>query len=299
MLEKFVYISYFCNCACLDLTIYLLLPFFFQSSVTNALRETLLSFGGTIATKLLEQLENNRLESQTNTEQITAPINHPNVAINGIDVRNVMANSDNNQQKSPGKDYRTSSSSSGDSRKVDSTSTAHIDKPQMSCTPRVKPMEMPKAAGMPPLLPQQAPPNVSYVVQRVLPPLYNATPPPLHHSVYYTHLVPTPPWPLTYDNFNRNGNSRCNVPPNFVINTLPNCSQSSSSGQSVSRGFSPPGNNVMPHSVNINSSWIKPSIFYDGFWTEQKVKNWVTEQNDKEYTPPVTSYENRMCHSKV
>lgn len=254
-----------------------------------------------------------------------------------------MANGENkNKQNCPRKDSRETSSSSGDSRKMDRpdvavTSTAHIDKPQMSCNPRIKPIEMPNhpakpAAGMsqgvaanqnvmkmaPPLL-QQAPPNVSYVVQRVMPPLYSvhsATPPPpppppthppIYHNAYFTELLPTlsSPWPLTYDNFNRhhgNVNLRCNIPPkNFVINAQPDCSQSSSSGQSVSRGFSPPGNSFIPHSVNINSSWIKPSIFYDGFWTEQKVKNWVTEQNDKECGAPVpvVNSQNQICHSKV
>lgn len=317
----------------------------FQSSVTNALRETLLSFGGTIATQLLEQLECNRLESQTNTERSSLPINHGDAPVNGGEVRNAIANSDNKKQNCPPyKDSRESSSSSGDSRKMDESkspqrpavavaSTAHMDKPQMSCNPRVKPTEMPNhpakpAAGMgqglaanqnvmkmPPPLLQQVPPNVSYVVQRVMPPLYSvhsaAPPPPLptqphpphYHNAYYTELLPTAPWPLTYDNFNRhlgNVNLRCNVPPkNFVINAQPDCSQSSSSGRSVSRGFSPPSNSFMPHSVNINSSWIKPSIFYDGFWTEQKVKNWVTEQNDKECDAPAANSQNHMCHSKV
>lgn len=31
--------------------------------------------------------------------------------------------------------------------------------------------------------------------------------------------------------------------------------------------------------------WVKPSIFYDGFWTEHKVKKWVAEQVDKRLPP--------------
>ncbi|CAG9136446.1 unnamed protein product [Plutella xylostella] len=51
-----------------------------------------------------------------------------------------------------------------------------------------------------------------------------------------------------------------------------------------------------PHNLNVNFNlppknkeppaqpcWIKPTIFYDGFWTEQKVKKWVAEQVEKQF----------------
>lgn len=168
----------------------------------------------------------------------------------------------------------------------------------------------------PPQLTSHHSSNVSYLVQHVMPPLYSVqcgtshTPsPPLYHNTFYTEF---PPWPL-YDNYERHNkvNMNINMPPkNFTMNGragMMECQQSCG-------GRTPPMNgpddssigtgNYIPHPFNINGAWIKPTIFYDGFWTEQKVKKWVAEQMDK---PPVaeearvanSDHQKQMCHSKV
>lgn len=41
------------------------------------------------------------------------------------------------------------------------------------------------------------------------------------------------------------------------------------------------GNEYRPPEVTpapVQSRWIKPTLFYDGFWTEQKVKRWISGQ---------------------
>lgn len=46
----------------------------------------------------------------------------------------------------------------------------------------------------------------------------------------------------------------------------------------------PPRNLLMGRECKRDEGcWIKPTIFYDGFWTEQKVKKWVAEQVEKQF----------------
>lgn len=177
-------------------------------------------------------------------------------------------------------------------------------------TPASKPgVNAPTSSGL-------HPGNVSYVVQRVMPPLYSVQcattppPPPIYHNSFYTEFTP---WPLTYENYDRhqgNVNFNFNLPPkNFVLNSRPNMEMYNPAQMHcpLRNGSEHESANhpQMPHPVNLNGSWIKPTIFYDGFWTEQKVKKWVSEQSEKSYYhedgPPCSTAnaQNHMCHSKV
>lgn len=179
------------------------------------------------------------------------------------------------------------------------------------------PGNMRPAPGLPSVATSHHPSNVSYLVQHVMPPLYSVQcgtshtpPPPLYHNTFYTEF---PPWPL-YDNYERHHNKvnvNISMPPkNFTMNGrtgMMECQQSCggrtppmNGPEDVSLGTS----NYIPHPFNINGAWIKPTIFYDGFWTEQKVKKWVAEQMDKppiaeETRIPNSDPQKQMCHSKV
>lgn len=170
-------------------------------------------------------------------------------------------------------------------------------------------------SGPPPLPSSHHPSNLSYLVQHVMPPLYsvqcgtpNTPPPPIYHNTFFSQL---PPWSL-YDDFERHHNKvNMNMQPkNFVMSGrtgMTECRQ-------ACRGRLPPSNspdnpsigtnNFIPHPFNMNGAWIKPTIYYDGFWTEQKVKKWVTDQTDKstimeEVKVPNPVIQKQMCHSKV
>lgn len=137
--------------------------------------------------------------------------------------------------------------------------------------------------------------NVSFVLQPVMggvvPPLYAPGPPPRLPHVPTPHVYPNyyeyaGPWHFTYESYDRhhgNVNLNFNIPPkNLVVN-----SRSGSVECKNACGVRPSGPEGDPlqyaqHPQN-QGCWIKPTIFYDGFWTEQKVKKWVAEQVEKQF----------------
>lgn len=142
----------------------------------------------------------------------------------------------------------------------------------------------PRAAQLPPAAPGARPnSNVSFVLQPVVggmvPPLFPpprvAPPPPVHPAVfpnaYYEY--PAGGWHFAYESYERppgNVNVNFNLPPkNLVVNGRGGCRPP----DDVTFGAPPP----------TQGCWIKPTIFYDGFWTEQKVKKWVAEQVEKQF----------------
>lgn len=136
----------------------------------------------------------------------------------------------------------------------------------------------PANAPRPPVPPPTVRPNsnVSFVLQPVMggvvPPMYTpprlAPPPPPHvFQNYYEY-----PWHFAYEPYDRhhgNVNLNFNIPPkNLVVN---------------GRAGSVECKREEPHFQTPQGCWIKPTIFYDGFWTEQKVKKWVAEQVEKQF----------------
>lgn len=132
--------------------------------------------------------------------------------------------------------------------------------------------------------------NVSFVLQPVMggvvPPLYAPRlppPSPLYPNAYYEYSAG--PWHFTYESFDRhhgNVNLNFNLPPkNLVVNGR------ASAECKNACGIRPPGPEGEPLQYGPppqnQGCWIKPTIFYDGFWTEQKVKKWVAEQVEKQF----------------
>lgn len=128
--------------------------------------------------------------------------------------------------------------------------------------------------------------NVSFVLQPVMPPMYapRLPPPgPLYPNAYYEYAAG--PWHFTYEAFDRhpgNVNLNFSLPPkNLVVNGRASAECKNACGRPAPPPdgeplhFGPPPQN--------QGCWIKPTIFYDGFWTEQKVKKWVAEQVEKQF----------------
>ncbi|CAG5055780.1 unnamed protein product [Parnassius apollo] len=71
-----------------------------------------------------------------------------------------------------------------------------------------------------------------------------------------------------------------NIPPkNLVVNSR----TGSECKNACVRPNGPEGEPVQYGPTQNQGCWIKPTIFYDGFWTEQKVKKWVAEQVEKQF----------------
>lgn len=161
--------------------------------------------------------------------------------------------------------------------------TAHpipVNLPPMANRPQPTanaPANTPRAPQPAPLLRPNS--NVSFVLQPVMGPPNHVAP-----YMYPTppRLAPPPPqmfqnlydysgpWHFSYEPYDRhhgNVNLNFNMPPkNLVVN--------SRSGSVECK---------REEHYNGQGCWIKPTIFYDGFWTEQKVKKWVAEQVEKQF----------------
>ncbi|XP_068620408.1 DNA repair protein RAD52 homolog isoform X1 [Battus philenor] len=252
-----------------------------KCAVTNALRETLLSFGGSVATELMELLDTNKVEA-LNVAPEPLVENNQNIP---------------NRQESKGSPPSKAVRKEPEPNRA--AVPAAVKSAVLSAPPVAKAHPMP--AGLPqgprPRAPAPPPPpplrpnsNVSFVVPvmgGVVPPLYPpprlAPPhvaPPHVFPNYYEYAAG--PWHFTYESFDRhhsNVNLNFNIPPkNLVVNSRAGsecksaCARPGMEGEPVQYG--PPQN---------QGCWIKPTIFYDGFWTEQKVKKWVAEQVEKQF----------------
>ncbi|CAH2089899.1 unnamed protein product [Euphydryas editha] len=184
-----------------------------KCAVTNALRETLLSFGGSVATELLELLDAYRPE-----------LGPEPLAENNQNALNKLAEPKNSPKLSGRK-----------------------EPPCVNVKNAVTP-PVAKAHPMPPVpcAPLFAPPRL-------------APPPAPVFPNYYEYA----PWHF-YEPLERAcAPANATYPPrNLLV------------GRECKRDdFAPPP----------QGCWIKPTIFYDGFWTEQKVKKWVAEQVEKQF----------------
>lgn len=106
-------------------------------------------------------------------------------------------------------------------------------------------------------------------------------------SMYGPTRMAPPQLPPVYPNYYEYGpwhfyephgnvNLNFNIPPkNLVVNSRAGsveCKNQCREGE------------VLQYAPQQNRGcWIKPSIFYDGFWTEHKVKKWVAEQVEKQF----------------
>lgn len=122
------------------------------------------------------------------------------------------------------------------------------------------------------LIPPQSNSNVSAVPKPVMggvvPSMYSAAPrhtapnPPhmLPQSTCYTYHAG--PWHFTY-------NRREHPSRNYNVSI-----SKSLMNNRIGNEYRPPEVTPAP----VQSRWIKPTLFYDGFWTEQKVKRWISGQ---------------------
>ncbi|XP_028169182.1 uncharacterized protein LOC114359124 isoform X2 [Ostrinia furnacalis] len=239
-----------------------------KCAVTNALRETLLSFGGSVATELAELLESHKAVTPP-------PAPHPAPDENNQNAPNKMA--DAAPKNSP---------LNRGPRKEDCPANNRALQPQIKNAPvaTAHPMPAPALAPRPPRPPVPPAPlrpnsNVSFVLQPVMPPLYPARLPPPAPPVYPNYFEYAGPWHFAYETYDRphgNVNLNFNAPPkNLVVNGRGSVECKNACRQE--------GEPVQFAPQQGAGCWIKPTIFYDGFWTEQKVKKWVAEQVEKQF----------------
>nr|XP_049700755.1 uncharacterized protein LOC110381302 isoform X1 [Helicoverpa armigera] len=294
-----------------------------KCAVTNALRETLLSFGGSVATELNELLETQRLDAPANAPEPLSE-NNQNVANKLVEPKNVTLE----------RNARKDSSDSTPHPALRSPLAPHVPPPAQPAPPPAQPAPpvqngplppppavknaaaaralaaaMPPANRVPPVGPGRGAPgpagpppgpapathaahaaharpnsNVSFVLQPVVgalggygvPPLYGAGRSPAAPHVFPNAYYEYPGgggWHFAYESYDRppgNVNLNFNLPPkNLVVN-----------GRGACR---PPDDVTFAPPPPAQGCWIKPTIFYDGFWTEQKVKKWVAEQVEKQF----------------
>ncbi|KAJ8718187.1 hypothetical protein PYW07_006117 [Mythimna separata] len=284
-----------------------------KCAVTNALRETLLSFGGSVATELTELLEANRAEAPANAPEPAAE-NNQNVANRHPEPKNVALE---RARKEPGSASPHAPPApppvqngplppppvqNGPLAPPPVQNGPLAPPPAVKNAARVLGAAMPAANRAPPgparapagpgapLAGPAGPPlharpnsNVSFVLQPVVggygaPPLYGAPrvpgpgAPHVFPNAYYEYGGGGG-WHFAYESYDRppgNVNLNFNLPPkNLVVNGRGACRPA----DDVT--FAPP--------PPAQGCWIKPTIFYDGFWTEQKVKKWVAEQVEKQF----------------
>lgn len=278
-----------------ELGIYLC-AFLLQSAVTNALRETLLSFGGSVATELSELLEAQRAEfgAPANAQPDLAVENNQNVANRPTEAKTSPHNRPGRKDSvdvPPPAALRSPLAPPAPPQPPPAVKNAPAAKPlPLGPMPHGPPANRQALGGAPRPPPAPAPgarpnSNVSFVLQPVVggvvPPLYGAGPrlgaPQLPHmfppGAYYEY--PAGPWHFAYESYDRppgNVNLNFNLPPkNLVVNGR--------GGVECRNACRPPDELPPP----AQPCWIKPTIFYDGFWTEQKVKKWVAEQVEKQF----------------
>lgn len=269
-----------------------------QCAVTNALRETLLSFGGSVATELTELLEAHRIEAPANAPE-PAIENNQNVANKHVEPKN-MANMslDRTARKEPDcatpphPALRTPLAPPAPAGPPAPLAPPPVQNGPLAPPPAVKNARVLGAAMPPANRPPPGPPrptpgpaarpssNVSFVLQPVLggygpaplygPPRVAGPAPPVFPNAYYEY--PGGGWHFAYESYERppgNVNLNFNLPPkNLVVN---------------GRGPCRPDEAAYAPQAPAQGCWIKPTIFYDGFWTEQKVKKWVAEQVEKQF----------------
>lgn len=219
-----------------------------------------------------------------NTPAPEAHENNPNLANKPVPTEPKNAVNINSRN------IRKDSSDSNSSREnpVKNTSRPH----QNVVQPMLKNAVMAPVGRAPPPPPPPPPPhphphphprppsNVSFVLQPVMPQLF---PPPrvpaaphVFPNTYYAEYAP--PWHFTYEGDYRhhgNVNLNFNIPPkNLVVNSRGGTVECKNACRPEEAYGVPPQN---------QGCWIKPTIFYDGFWTEQKVKKWVAEQVEKQF----------------
>lgn len=311
-----------------------------KSAVTNALKETLLSFGGSVASELTQQLE---------AENESYPSKGEELAVNQQENNQNVANEPAIVHRRADGGFRKDSSDSSSSSSKDGPlpsappgptsqrspvalgapvlrNTGVVNQPTHAVKPQppaagghpANRAPRPSAPPVPPAnqpLPHSVPQlpahhlrtnsNVSFVLQPVLPgvvpPLYSvqcaaATPP---ARVPPAHIFPNPyygdcaPFRFTYEGFDRhhaNVNLNFNIPPkNLVVSGRAGAAECDSACGAAER--------VGTAGVG-SGAWIKPTIFYDGFWTEQKVKKWVSEQCERPL-PEEPVHETAHNHSKM
>ncbi|XP_053614260.1 uncharacterized protein LOC128677436 isoform X1 [Plodia interpunctella] len=265
-----------------------------KCAVTNALRETLLSFGGSVATELMELLDTQKVDAPSVPNPIpntTEPENNQNLPNKPVPVEpknSVVKNIRKEENTTPANCVRPPA--------IKNAAAVSGPPPVAKAHPIPAPapagrVPAPRAAAPPPPRPNS---NVSFVLQPVmgaLPPgpLYPPRLAPPH--VAPPHVFPNyyeysaGPWHFTYESFDRhhgNVNLNFNIPPkNLVVNSRSGSVECKNAcgvrpgpeGEPIQ--YAPPPQN--------QGCWIKPTIFYDGFWTEQKVKKWVAEQVEKQF----------------
>ncbi|KPJ10410.1 DNA repair protein RAD52-like [Papilio machaon] len=216
-----------------------------KCAVTNALRETLLSFGGSVATELTELLETNKVEA--------APPPPEPVKENNQNVANKQEPKNSPLNKNIRKDSSDSSASLNRPVVPPAIKNAVLTPAPPVAKAHPMPANLPPAANVPraPRPPAPHPPpqhaqhpqhpqhahmrpnsNVSFVLpvmSGVVPPLYppprlappHVGPPHIFPNAYYEYSAG--PWHFTYESFDRhhsNVNLNFNIPPkNLVVNS--------------------------------------------------------------------------------
>ncbi|XP_030036035.2 protein transport protein sec31 isoform X1 [Manduca sexta] len=250
-----------------------------KCAVTNALRETLLSFGGKVASDLLEILETARPDvPSVNGPGVSAPL--VNASLVGAPLVSAsLANSplgnlpvntpitladqtENNQNIANRLEPKTSPVAlcprKEEVRPVAVPPMARAMPMPAALPPAPAPARVPPAhAPHPAAVPLRPNSNVSFVLSPVVGGLYAPRPP-----VFPEYYECAGPWHFA-----------CEPP-------CPPCHPYPPRGP-VFRG--PPEEPPACAPPPARGCWIKPTIFYDGFWTEQKVKKWVAEQVEKRF----------------
>ncbi|KAI5634960.1 rad52/22 family double-strand break repair protein domain-containing protein [Phthorimaea operculella] len=287
-----------------------------KCAVTNALRETLLSFGGSVATELMELLDAHKNDFPTPAPPTSTAPPPPNVP--PLPTPQPEQPEQNVPNKEP-KNIKPQIRKEESAPVIRSPHTGPpliknaIPNPPPVAKAHPIPANLPPAANRPVLpvpanAPRPPPPNqhprpnsnVSFVLQpvmqgQVIPPLY-APPPRLapphvapphmtYHPNYYEY---SGPWHFTYESYDRhhgNVNLNFNIPPkNLVVNSRSGSVECKNACGVRQGPAGPEGEPIQYGPPNQNQGcWIKPTIFYDGFWTEQKVKKWVAEQVEKQF----------------
>ncbi|XP_063540516.1 uncharacterized protein LOC134749506 [Cydia strobilella] len=270
-----------------------------KCAVTNALRETLLSFGGSVATELMEMLDAHRVEPVP----VPVPVPVPAPVAPPLLPEPQPENNQNLANKDPNTPLPKNIPRKEDANPVNMRhplppaikNVVHHPPPVAKALPM--PANLPPAANRPPVPGAPRPPaprpnsNVSFVLQPVMggvvPPLY--APQPRMPHVAPPHIYPNyyeyGPWHFTYESYDRhhgNVNLNFNIPPkNLVVNGRSGSVECKNACGVRPNG--PEGEPLQYHPPQNQGCWIKPTIFYDGFWTEQKVKKWVAEQVEKQF----------------
>ncbi|CAG9795480.1 unnamed protein product [Diatraea saccharalis] len=270
-----------------------------RGAVTNALRETLLSFGGSVATDLmgLHEQEPTRGDVAPDPQPDPAPVALPAPAPVPAPAPIKPEPKPSPPARAPPALRKEMESRAAHGAPLVAVPVAKAHPMPAALPPARAPPRPPAPPHLPPAPPHMQPPapappppappqlrpnsNVSFVLQPVMPPLYgpprlappHAGGPHVFPNAYYEC---SGPWHF-YESYERapgNVNLNFNLPPkSLVVNGR--------GGSVECRAACREGE--LPYPPQPQGCWIKPTIFYDGFWTEQKVKKWVAEQVEKQF----------------